>query len=107
MRKVTDVARTAPIDLRSPKYSRKPSPEIAFLGVASSGIGFLTYFGLIRSIGAVRATSVTFLNPLVAMGSAAVYLGEPVTPRMLAACAVILLGTALTLGLLPRRRTAG
>ncbi|HYF57717.1 MAG TPA: DMT family transporter [Burkholderiaceae bacterium] len=81
--------------------------EVAFLGVASSGLGFLIYFGLLRSIGAVRATSVTFLNPVVAMGSAAVYLGEPVTPRMLAGCAVILLGTALTLGLLPRRRRAG
>jgi len=55
----------------------------------------------------VRAISVTFLNPIVAMGSAAVYLGEPVTVRMLVGCAVILLGTALTLGLIaPRRRSA-
>ncbi|MEI7446960.1 MAG: DMT family transporter [Burkholderiales bacterium] len=80
--------------------------EVVFLGAASSGLGFLLYFRLLRAIGAVRATSVTFLNPVVAMASAAVYLGEPVTPRMLAGCAVILAGTALTLGLvrLPRRR---
>ncbi len=75
--------------------------EVIFLGIASSGIGFLMYFGLLRSIGPVRATSVTFLNPLVAMGAAALYLGEPVTLRMVAGCAVILVGTALTLGLLP------
>ena len=83
--------------------------EVAFLGVASSGFGFLLYFRLLRAIGAVRATSVTFLNPLVAMASAAVYLGEPVTGRMVAGCAVILAGTALTLGLvpLPGRRTPG
>lgn len=80
--------------------------EVVFLGVASSGLGFLLYFGLVRSVGAVRATSVTFLNPVVATASAAVYLGEPVTARMVAAGAVILLGTALALGLLPRRRTA-
>ena len=77
--------------------------EVLFLGVASSGLGFLLYFRLLRAIGPVRATSVTFLNPIVAMGSATVYLGEAVTPRMALGCAVILAGTALTLGLLPRR----
>ncbi|RPH46315.1 MAG: DMT family transporter [Burkholderiales bacterium] len=83
--------------------------EVAFLGVASSGFGFLLYFRLLRAIGAVRATSVTFLNPVVAMASAWLYLGEPVTARMVAGCAVILAGTALTLGLVPwpRRRETG
>ena len=78
--------------------------EVLFLGVASSGIGFLLYFNLIRSVGAVRATTVTFLNPLVTMASAAAYLGEPVTLRMAAGCAIVLVGTALTLGLWPRVR---
>ena len=77
--------------------------EVLFLGVAASGFGFLLYFGLLGSVGAVRATSVTFLNPVVAMGTAALYLGEAVTLRMAVGCAVILTGTALTLGLLPRR----
>ncbi len=77
--------------------------EVLFLGIAASGFGFLLYFGLLGSVGAVRATSVTFLNPVVAMGTAALYLGETVTPRMAIGCAVILTGTALTLGLLPRR----
>jgi drug/metabolite transporter (DMT)-like permease len=78
--------------------------EVLFLGIASSGFGFLLYFRLLRQVGAVRATSVTFLNPLVAMGSAALYLGEPITLRMVVGCAVILVGTALTLGLVPRLR---
>ena len=84
--------------------AQNPSPrawaELAFLGVASSGLGFLMYFRLLRRIGPVRAMSVTFLNPVVAMVSAAIYLGEPVTPQMLAGCAVVLLGTALSLGLI-------
>lgn len=78
--------------------------EVLFLGVASSGLGFLLYFNLIRSVGAVRATTVTFLCPLVTMASAAVYLGEPVSLRMAAGCAVVLMGTALTLGVWPRAK---
>lgn len=74
--------------------------EVAFLGVASTGIGFLMYFRLLRNIGPVRAMSVTFLNPVVAMVSGVLYLGEAITLQMLAGCAVILLGTALTLGLI-------
>jgi drug/metabolite transporter (DMT)-like permease len=80
--------------------------EVAFLGVASSGLGFIIFYRLIKVIGPVKATSVTFLNPVVAMASAAVYLDEPVTWTMAAGCAVILIGTALTLGLLPWRSAA-
>jgi drug/metabolite transporter (DMT)-like permease len=74
--------------------------ELAFLGVASSGLGFLLYFRLLRRIGPVRAMSVTFLNPVVAMASGAVYLGESVTLQMAFGGAVVLLGTALSLGLI-------
>jgi drug/metabolite transporter (DMT)-like permease len=76
--------------------------EMAFLGIASSGLGMLMYFRLLRRIGPVRAMSVTFLSPLVAMVSGALYLGEALTLQMVAGCAVVLLGTALSLGLLPR-----
>lgn len=76
--------------------------EVIFLGLGSTGMGFLVYFGLLRNIGAVRATSVTFLSPVVAMASAALYIGEEVTMQMVVGCAVILVGTALTLGLVPR-----
>lgn len=74
--------------------------ELAFLGVASSGLGFLLYFRLLRRIGPVRAMSVTFLNPVVAIASGAVYLGEAVTLEMVLGGAVVLLGTALSLGLI-------
>ncbi|MEQ1808204.1 MAG: DMT family transporter [Burkholderiaceae bacterium] len=74
--------------------------EVAFLGVASSGLGFLIYFRLLRRIGPVRAMSVTFLNPVVAMISGSLYLGENVTLQMLAGGSVVLFGTALSLGLI-------
>jgi drug/metabolite transporter (DMT)-like permease len=74
--------------------------EVVFMGVASSGLGFLMYYRLLHRIGPVRAMSVTFLNPLVTMVAGVFYLGEAVTLQMLAGCAVILVGTALTLGLI-------
>ena len=76
--------------------------EMAFLGIASSGLGMWMYFRLLGRIGAVRAMSVTFLSPLVAMVSGALYLGEALTLQMLLGCAVVLLGTALSLGLIGR-----
>ncbi len=79
--------------------------EMAFLGIASSGLGMLMYFRLLRRIGAVGAMSVTFLSPLVAMVSGALYLGEALTWQMMGGCAVVLLGTAMSLGLIagPKR----
>jgi drug/metabolite transporter (DMT)-like permease len=75
--------------------------EVVFLGVAASGLGFILYYSLIAAIGAVRATSVTFLTPIVTMALGTVYLDEPITVRIAIGCAVILIGTALTLGFVP------
>lgn len=81
--------------------------EVAFLGVASSGLGFLMYFRLLRRIGPVRAMSVTFLNPVVALVSGSFYLDERVTLQMIVGGAVVLLGTALSLGLIGPKPTPG
>ena len=78
--------------------------EMAFLGIASSGLGMWMYFRLLRRIGTVPTMSVTFLSPLVAMVSGALYLGEALTLQMVIGCAVVLLGTALSLGLVGRSR---
>lgn len=77
--------------------------EVVFLGVASSGLGFLLYYRLLRRIGTVRAMSVTFLNPVVALVAGALYLGESITWQTLGGAAVVLVGTALSLGLWPGR----
>ncbi len=79
--------------------------EVLFLGVIASGLGFFIYFQLIQKVGATRTVSVTFLNPIVAMASAAAYLGEPITARMLLACGIILAGTAFSLGLIRVNRS--
>jgi drug/metabolite transporter (DMT)-like permease len=77
--------------------------EVVFLGVVSSGLGFLLYFRLLRRVGPVRAMSVTFLNPVVALLAGAAYLGEAITWQTVAGAAIVLAGTALALGLLGER----
>jgi len=105
------VASLALTPLAAATWPVEPPPlrawiEMAFLGVASSGLGFLLYYRLLRRIGTVRAMSVTFLNPVVALIAGALYLGEVITWQTVAGAAVVLLGTALSLGLWPGRRVS-
>jgi drug/metabolite transporter (DMT)-like permease len=61
---------------------------------------------LIKRTGAVSASSVTLLVPVFATVWAAVFLGEAITPRLLAGGAIVLTGTALALGLVGAPRVA-
>jgi drug/metabolite transporter (DMT)-like permease len=70
------------------------------LGIGCTALAYLLYFRLIARVGAVRASSVAFLIPAFATFWGWALLHEPVTLQMLAGAAVILLGTALSLGLL-------
>ncbi len=76
------------------------------LAVLASGVAYMLYFRLITHIGPTGAASVTFLVPVFAAGWGALVLGEAVTLPMLIGGAVILAGTALVIGLLPRRQAA-
>ena len=76
----------------------------AALAVLASGVAYILYFRLITRVGPTQASSVTFLVPVFAILWGATLLGEQVTVPMLVGGAVILAGTALVLGLLPRRR---
>jgi drug/metabolite transporter (DMT)-like permease len=72
----------------------------AVLALACTGLAYALYFRLIADVGATKAVSVTFLIPAFAMLWGALILGERPTLAMLVGCAVILLGTALSTGLL-------
>jgi drug/metabolite transporter (DMT)-like permease len=82
----------------------KPSLQhwLAVLALAlfCTGIAYVLYFRLIAHVGPAKAIAVTYLVPAFAMLWASVFLGEAVTPGMLALCAVILLGTSLATGML-------
>jgi len=65
------------------------------LGVVCTGIAFALYYRLINRIGAPRASTVTYLVPLFGVLWAYIALGEPLTPTMAVAGALILGGVAL------------
>lgn len=70
------------------------------LAVLATACALILYFRLIVRVGGQKASTVTFLIPVFAIGWGALLLDEAVTATMLAGGAVVLLGTALTLGLL-------
>jgi len=84
------------------------SPEawlsVLIMGVASTGIAYLLFFRLLKSVGPARALTVTYLVPLFAILWGGMFLAEPVTAGMLAGGTITLLGTSLATGL-PLRRS--
>ncbi len=70
----------------------------ALLAVACTGAAYVLYYRLVAHTGAAAAVSVTYLIPVFALLWGWLVLGERPQPAMLAACAVILLGTALASG---------
>lgn len=70
------------------------------LGIMCTGVAYIFYFRLLEHVGPTRALAVTYLIPLFGMIWGLVFLGEGITRNMIAGCAVILLGTALTTGTL-------
>jgi drug/metabolite transporter (DMT)-like permease len=75
---------------------------VTVLAIACTGVAYVMYFRLIAHIGPANAITVTFLVPAFAVAWGALFLGERPTAAMLAGCAVIVVGTALATGLLPR-----
>jgi drug/metabolite transporter (DMT)-like permease len=69
------------------------------VGVLCTGVAYILYFKLIDQAGPARALTVTFLVPVFAIAYGVMFLDESVSAWMLLCGAVILLGTALSSGL--------
>jgi drug/metabolite transporter (DMT)-like permease len=77
------------------------------LGALCTGVAYILYFRLLAAMGP-RAITVTFLIPAFAVAWGWLLLGETITQAMVVGCAVIVVGTALTTGLIrPPERAAG
>lgn len=74
--------------------------SLVVLGVMCTGIAYILYFRLIEHAGPARALAVTFVVPVFAILYGALFLAEQVTPWMVGCGVVIVLGTALSTGLL-------
>jgi drug/metabolite transporter (DMT)-like permease len=68
------------------------------LAVLCTALALVVFFALIRMIGATRALVIAYVNPAVAVVAGVVLLGEPLTPAMISAFAMILVGSALATG---------
>ncbi len=75
------------------------------LGAVCTGLAYILYFRLLAAMGP-KAITVTFLIPVFAVAWGGLLLGESVTMSMVIGCAVILMGTALTTGLIAPRSAA-
>jgi len=76
--------------------------SVVILGVVCSAIAFLLMFALIGEIGPMRATTITYVNPAVAIVAGAVVLHERVTVWTVVGFVLVLAGSFLVTR---RRRT--
>ena len=76
-----------------------PSPKvlasIAVLAVICTALGFIVFAALIKEIGPVRSTVITYINPAVAAVLGVLVLNETFTLAMGAGLALVILGSTL------------
>jgi drug/metabolite transporter (DMT)-like permease len=72
------------------------------LGVLCSGIAYILYFKLIEDVGTTSALTVTFLNPVFGILWGALFLHETIGWYTIVGSAIVLVGTALVTGFVPR-----
>ncbi len=77
------------------------------IGVACTALAYILYFRIVAHAGPARALTVTFLVPVFAMVYGALFLHEAVTAWTLGCAAVIVMGVALSTGLVRLGRRKG
>jgi drug/metabolite transporter (DMT)-like permease len=63
------------------------------LGVIRSALAFALFFELIREIGSMRASTITYMNTVVAIALGVTFLAEPLTPGMMIGIPLVILGS--------------
>ena len=75
--------------------STDTSISLVVLGVLCTAVAFVLFFQLIAAAGPVRATTITFINPAVAIVLGIVVLSEQLTIGMLVGFPLVILGSVL------------
>lgn len=68
---------------------------VLFLGLGSSGLGYLFWYGALERIEATRVAAFLYVEPLVTLAAAALWLGERAGPATILGGVVLLGGVAL------------
>ncbi len=69
--------------------------SVITLGVVCTAAAFMLLFALVGEVGPVRATTITYLNPAVAVLAGALVLGEPVTVWTVVGFVLVVTGSYL------------
>jgi drug/metabolite transporter (DMT)-like permease len=69
--------------------------SVVTLGVVCTAAAFMLLFALVTEVGPVRATTITYLNPAVAVVAGALVLGEPVTVWTVVGFVLVVTGSYL------------
>ena len=69
--------------------------SVVALAVVCTAAAFMLLFALVTEVGPVRATTITYLNPAVAVVAGALVLGEPVTVWTVVGFALVVTGSYL------------
>jgi drug/metabolite transporter (DMT)-like permease len=96
---------TLPLMLLTPAPAMPTLGDVACLLVLAavcSALAYVLYFRLVAEVGATLAISVEFVVPVLAVVIGAVALGERLTAPQVVGGAVIILGCAMVVGLVPR-----
>ncbi|MDP3544552.1 MAG: DMT family transporter, partial [Phreatobacter sp.] len=73
-------------------------------GALASGLGYAVWYAVLPALSRVTAASVQLTVPAIAAAGAVVFIGEPLTVRLVAASLAILAGIALAILAGERRR---
>jgi drug/metabolite transporter (DMT)-like permease len=65
------------------------------LGLLGTGVAYILYYMIVDRLGAVAASGVTYIPPVVALGIGAWFAGEPVRASDIVAMAAILIGVGV------------
>ena len=88
------VARATERDL--PVTFNPPSViALLYLALFGSAVSFSLWYWLLSHAAATRVSLISYLNPVVAVGVGVLFLHEPITLRILAGAALVVLGVAL------------
>lgn len=78
-----------------PAVSARSLAAVAYLVVAGSLVGFTAYIWLVNHVAPAKVATYAYVNPVVAVLLGWAIVGEPVTPRVVLASAVIVGAVAL------------
>lgn len=78
--------------------SRHVIESVLGLAIVCTALAFVIFFALIKEVGPVRATVITYVNPAVAAVAGVVLLDEKITVGMIVGFVLVLVGTVIATG---------